>query len=204
MRDSKWSSECKTKSSMVITGLFSNGSFEMRPELWPSKNSICISTSISSLIFSGTGSTWNCETLYENVNSHSRHYVSKTVIRAFVWIRSRHNLKSTFKTLNGIASVYENVRMYMKTWTESHSRHYVKYIVIRDPIWNRSRHYIKSTFKTLNEIVSVYEIVRHGMKSWIVFQESTFAINSHSRPLNEIVGDTVEIDTQDTVWNLIA
>ena len=34
--DSTWSSQCKTKSSMVITGLFSNGSFEKRPELWPS------------------------------------------------------------------------------------------------------------------------------------------------------------------------
>jgi len=30
--DSKWSSECKTKSSMVTTGLFSNGSFERRHE----------------------------------------------------------------------------------------------------------------------------------------------------------------------------
>ena len=29
--DSKWSSECKTKSSMVVTGLCSNGSFEKRP-----------------------------------------------------------------------------------------------------------------------------------------------------------------------------
>ena len=57
-RDSKWSSECKTKFSMVITGLFSNGSFEKRPELWPSRGLICISTSISSLIFSGTGCTF--------------------------------------------------------------------------------------------------------------------------------------------------
>ena len=68
--DSKWSSECTTKSSMVITGLFSNGSFEKRPELsslnepfekrpgdWPSKISTCISTSISSLIFSRLGCT---------------------------------------------------------------------------------------------------------------------------------------------------
>jgi len=53
--DSKWASECQTKSVMVITGIFSNGSFEKRHELWPSRISICISTSILSRIFTGTG-----------------------------------------------------------------------------------------------------------------------------------------------------
>ena len=53
-RDSNWSWECKTKSSMVITGLFSIGSNQKRRRLWPSKNSICILTRISNLIFSGT------------------------------------------------------------------------------------------------------------------------------------------------------
>ena len=47
--------ECKTTSSIVMTGLLSNGSFEKRS--WPSKISIWISTSISSLIFSGTNCT---------------------------------------------------------------------------------------------------------------------------------------------------
>ena len=51
-RDSKWSSSCKLKSLMVIPGLFPNGWFEKRPELWPSRISICVSTSISSLTFS--------------------------------------------------------------------------------------------------------------------------------------------------------
>ena len=53
--DSKWSSECKTKleSSMVITGLFSKA--QLKKDLWwPSRTSICISTSISNLMFSGT------------------------------------------------------------------------------------------------------------------------------------------------------
>jgi len=52
----RWSSqEWKTKSSMVITGLLSNGSFEKRRELWPSRISFCIPMTISSLICSGTG-----------------------------------------------------------------------------------------------------------------------------------------------------
>ena len=55
--DSKWSLEYKQKSSMVVPGLFLNGSFEKRYKLWPSRISICVSTSISSLIFSGTGCT---------------------------------------------------------------------------------------------------------------------------------------------------
>jgi hypothetical protein len=40
---------------MVITGFFSNGSFEKRPEFWPSRISIFIQMTISSLIFSRTG-----------------------------------------------------------------------------------------------------------------------------------------------------
>ena len=55
--DSKCSSECSTNSWMVITGLFSNGSFEKRRELWPSRTLLSIPTSISSLIFYGTGCT---------------------------------------------------------------------------------------------------------------------------------------------------
>jgi len=33
----KWWSECQTTSSMAITGLFSNGAFEKRSQLWPSR-----------------------------------------------------------------------------------------------------------------------------------------------------------------------
>ena len=53
--DPKWSSKYKWKSSMVITGLFSKTSYEKKPELWPSKISFSISTTISSFSFSGTG-----------------------------------------------------------------------------------------------------------------------------------------------------
>jgi len=55
----KWSSKCKMKSFMVIrvTGLFSNGSFEKRHELWPSRTSIAIPMTISSLMFLGTSCT---------------------------------------------------------------------------------------------------------------------------------------------------
>ena len=53
--DSKWTSECKPKCSMVIPGLFLNGSFEQRTEFWPSMISICVSTSFSNLIFLRTG-----------------------------------------------------------------------------------------------------------------------------------------------------
>jgi len=55
--DSKCSSECETKSWMVLTGLLSNGSFEKRHELWPSRISLSIPTSISSLIFYRMGNT---------------------------------------------------------------------------------------------------------------------------------------------------
>jgi len=75
--DWKWSSECKTKSSMVITDLFANGSFEKRPELWTSRISICIPMAISSLILSGTGCTtsitpWGLLTFVDVVRSLSR------------------------------------------------------------------------------------------------------------------------------------
>jgi len=53
-RDSKWSLECKPNSPMLIPGLFSNGSLEKSYELWPLTISICVSTSMSSFIFSGT------------------------------------------------------------------------------------------------------------------------------------------------------
>jgi len=67
-RDSKWSSECKKESSMVNTDLFSQGSFEKRRQLWPSRISICFSTTISSLIFAGTDCTrWSSRR--ENVYS---------------------------------------------------------------------------------------------------------------------------------------
>ena len=60
--DSKWSSEWKLKSSMVIIGLFSKCSFEKRHELWPSMISICILTSI--LIAEALGLWSSC--LYES------------------------------------------------------------------------------------------------------------------------------------------
>ena len=60
-RNPRWSSQVSFQMAHLKrdvnfdAGLFSNGSFEKRPELWPWRISICISTSISSLIFSGTG-----------------------------------------------------------------------------------------------------------------------------------------------------
>ena len=60
--DSKCSSEWKSKSSMVIIGLFSKCSFEKRHELWPSMISICILTSI--LIAEALGLWSSC--LYES------------------------------------------------------------------------------------------------------------------------------------------
>jgi len=50
----KWSSECKPKSSMVIPGLFLNGSFEKRYELCPSRISLCVLTSISAFLVSSS------------------------------------------------------------------------------------------------------------------------------------------------------
>jgi len=73
--DSKCSLECKSKSSMVMTGLFLKGSFEKRPGFWPSRISICISTSISSLIFSGTGcSAADWVTSHTNKLRHTHTY----------------------------------------------------------------------------------------------------------------------------------
>jgi len=47
----------QTKSSMVITGFFSYGSFERRHQLSPLRISFCIPMTISSLIFPATGCT---------------------------------------------------------------------------------------------------------------------------------------------------
>jgi len=51
-KDKTWNG--RRKSSMIITGLFSKGSFEKRPELRPSRISISIPATISSFIFSET------------------------------------------------------------------------------------------------------------------------------------------------------
>ena len=72
--DSKWSSECKSKSSMVIPGLFSNGWFEKRHELWPSRISIRVATSILSLVISGTGCTLSLNIL-RTFSLHISQYV---------------------------------------------------------------------------------------------------------------------------------
>jgi len=59
-RDSKWSSECKSKSSMVkVQVSFQIVSFQInhskRDLWWPSRTSLCIPMTISSLVFAGTG-----------------------------------------------------------------------------------------------------------------------------------------------------
>jgi len=68
--NSKWSSEYKTKSSMFITGSFSNGSFEKRLQLSPSRISFCILITISSLIFSGTSCTTDESFRFHNNKFH--------------------------------------------------------------------------------------------------------------------------------------
>jgi len=54
-RDSKWSSECKSKSSRVKVQVSFPMSHSKRDLWWPSRILFCIPMTISSLIFAGTG-----------------------------------------------------------------------------------------------------------------------------------------------------
>jgi len=67
-RDSKCSSNCKSKSSMVKVLVSFQMSCLKRDLRWPSRISLCIPTSIWSLVFHGTG----CRSLVKQTFTHNR------------------------------------------------------------------------------------------------------------------------------------